>query len=126
MTNEKILKDEIMSDDELDNINGGTYVDSFNVANFLYQAGFDGTLNDRGLVDFGGMRSALGSIGITANDHGGMAALGGKANSYTVNATGETLDQAGMMNFLREKYPNVRFKGITEPQNIGDILGMIK
>lgn len=125
MANEKFT-DEIMSDDELDNVNGGTYIDSLNVSNFLYQAGFDNVLNDKGLTNFDGMRSALSSIGVTANDHGGVAALGGKGNTYTVNATGETLDQAGMMNFLRQKYPNVRFKEIVEPQSIGDILGMIK
>lgn len=125
MANEKFT-DEIMSDDELDNVNGGTYIDSLNVSNFLYQAGFDNVLNDKGLTNFEGMRSALSSIGITAHDHGGVAALGGTGNTYTVNATGETLDQAGMMNFLRQKYPNVRFKEIVEPQSIGDILGMIK
>jgi len=43
-----------------------------------------------------------------------------------VNATGETLDQAGMMSLLKEKYPNVRFKGISEQQSLNEIVGIIK
>lgn len=125
MKDEKILKSEILSDEELDNVAGGTYIESFNVAGFLYQAGFDDALNDKGVVNFSEMRSALKQIGIEANDHGGVAALGGTSNTYKVIATGETLDQAGMMNFLRNKYPSVRFKEIVEPKDISDVLGMI-
>lgn len=120
------FKDEMLSEEELDSVNGGTYVDSYNVAGFMFQAGFDGALNDKGLVNFAGMRSALDSIGISVEDHGGMAAFGGTGNTYTVKATGQTLDQAGMMNFLRDKYPNVRFREIVEPKNLSDILNMLK
>lgn len=126
MKDEKILKSEQLNDEELNLVNGGTYVESFNVASFLYQAGFDGALSDNGLVNFSGMRSALNSIGISVEDHGGVAALGGGKNIYTDKATGETFDQAGMMKFLRNKYPGVRYKEIVEPQNITDILDMIK
>ena len=125
MTDEKILKDEVMSDDELDNVAGGTYIDSMNVASFLYQAGFDNTLNDRGIVNFAGMRSALDSIGISVEDHGGMAALGAQGNVYTNKATGAKMDQAGMMKYLRKKYPNVRYKDLVEPKSISEVLGMI-
>ena len=121
----KILKDEMLTEDELDKVTGGTYIDSLNVSNFLYQAGFDDVLNDKGLVNFAGMRSALKSIGIEASDHGGVAALGGKGNTYKVISTGKTLDQAGMMSYLREKYPNVRFKEMVEPKNISEVIGMI-
>ena len=120
------FKNEMMSEEEPDNVNGGSYVDSYNVAGFMFQAGFDNALGANGLVNFAGMRSALDSIGISVEDHGGMAALGGKGNTYTIKATGQTLDQAGMMNFLRDKYPNVRFKEIVEPKNLSDILNMIK
>lgn len=125
MKNEKILENEMLSDEQLENVAGGTYIDSQNVATFLYQAGFDNALGDNGLVNFDGMRSALNGLGITANDHGGAIALGGKRNTYTVNATGETLDQAGMMNFLREKFPNTRYKEIVEPGSIADVMKMV-
>ena len=36
------------------------------------------------------------------------------------------MNQAGMMSFLRSKYPGVRYKEIVEPQNIGEVLNMIK
>ena len=126
MIDEKKLANAAMNDEELNNVAGGTYIDSFNVGSFLYQAGFDGALNDKGLPSMDGIRSALDSIGVTANLRGGVAALGGTGNTYTVNATGETLDQAGMMSMLREKYPNVRFKGISEPQSLNELVGMIK
>ena len=126
MAVEEKLANEVMSDDELDNVAGGTYLESFNVSSFLYQAGFDNVLNDNGLVNFAGMRSALNSIGISVEDHGGIAALGGGANVYTNTATGATMNQADMMSFLREKYPNVRYKEIVEPKSIIDIIGMIK
>ena len=123
---EKILQGEMMSDSELEKVAGGTYLESLNVANFLYQAGFDNALNEKGLVNFAGVRSALDSIGIQAHDHGGVAVLGASGNTYTVKATGQTLDQAGMMKFLRDKYPSVRFKEIAEPQSLSEVLGMLK
>ncbi len=97
-----------------------------NVASFLYQAGFDDALNDKGVVNFAGMRSALNSIGISVEDHGGVAALGAQGNVYTVQATGQKMDQAGMMSYLRQKYPGVRYKEIVEPKSISEALGMIK
>ena len=123
---EKILQDEIMDDAELDKVAGGTYIESFNVAGFLYQAGFDNVLNDKGGVNFAGMRSALNSIGIGVEDHGGLAALGAGHNVYTNKATNQTMNQAEMMSFLRGKYPGVRYKEIVEPQSIGEALSMLK
>ena len=117
---------EQMSDEELENVVGGTYIDILNVANFLFQAGFNDTLNEKGFVDFAGMSSALNSIGISVEDHGGAKALGGTSNTYTVTATGQTMNQSEMMNFLRDKYPNVRYKDMVEPQNLGDVLTLIK
>ncbi len=125
MKNEKIFQEEVLSDEQLENVAGGTYIDSWNVAGFLYQAGYDNALGDNGLVNMEGMRSALSGLGITAHDNGGATALGGKRNTYTVNATGETLDQAGMMNFLREKFPNARYKEIVEPGSIADVMKMV-
>lgn len=126
MKDEKILKNEQLSDEELANVAGGTYIESMNVASFLYQAGFDDALNDKGVVNFAGMRSALNSIGISVEDHGGVAALGAQGNVYTVQATGQKMDQAGMMSYLRQKYPGVRYKEIVEPKSISEALGMIK
>ena len=126
MADEKILKDEIMDDAELDKVAGGTYIESFNVAGFLYQAGFDNVLNDKGGVNFAGMRSALNSIGIGVEDHGGLAALGAGHNVYTNKATNQTMNQSEMMSFLRGKYPGVRYKEIVEPQSIGEALDLLK
>ncbi|MBQ9442446.1 MAG: hypothetical protein IJU55_05500 [Selenomonadaceae bacterium] len=126
MKDKKILENEIMNDAELDLVNGGTYLESFNVAGFLYQAGFDNALNDKGGVNFAGMRSALDSIGISVEDHGGLAALGASHNVYTDKSTGQSMNQAEMMSFLRNKYPGVRYKEIVEPQSITDALGMLK
>ena len=123
---EKILQDEIMDDAELDKVAGGTYIESFNVAGFLYQAGFDNVLNDKGGVNFAGMRSALNSIGISVEDHGGLAALGAGHNVYTNKATNQTMNQSEMMSFLRGKYPGVRYKEIVEPQSIGEALDLLK
>lgn len=126
MKDEKILKSEQLSDSELDLVNGGTYLESFNVAGFLYQAGFDDALNEKGGVNFAGMRSALDKIGISVEDHGGLAALGAGHNVYTNKATGANMNQAEMMKFLRNKYPGVRYKEILEPQSISDALDMLK
>lgn len=126
MKNKKILENEIMNDAELDLVNGGTYLESFNVAGFLYQAGFDNALNDKGGVNLAGMRSALDSIGIGVEDHGGLAAIGADHNVYTNKATGKTMNQAEMMSFLRNKYPGVRYKEILEPQSISEALDMLK
>ena len=123
---EKILQDEIMDDAELDKVAGGTYIESFNVAGFLYQAGFDNVLNDKGGVNFAGMRSALNSIGISVEDHGGLAALGAGHNVYTNKATNQTMNQSEMRSFLRGKYPGVRYKEIVEPQSIGEALDLLK
>ena len=98
---------------DLENVAGGTYIDSLNVCNFLNQAGFKDVLKDGGSVNFSGMRSALEGMGITSNDHGGIALFGGKSNTYVMN--GQTLDQAGLMNVLREKFPNVQYNEIQEP-----------
>lgn len=99
---------------DLENVAGGTYIDSLNVCNFLNQAGFKDVLKDGGSVNFSGMRSALEGMGITSNDHGGIALFGGKSNTYVMN--GQTLDQAGLMNVLREKFPNVQYNEIQEPK----------
>ena len=125
MKNEKILNEEVLSDEQLENVAGGTYIDSQNVAGFLYQAGYDNALGENGLVNYDGMRSALNGLGITAHDNGGATALGGQRNTYTIDATGETLDQAGMMKFLREKFPNTRYKEIVEPGSIADVMKMV-
>lgn len=101
--------DEIISDEELDGVAGGTIEDSVQVAIFLKRAGFDNMLKNHGLeANYSAMRDALQTLGITAHDHGGLRCLWGTENSYTVNATGEKLNQEGMMNFLRKKFPNVK------------------
>lgn len=110
----KFDKGTTLDTNDLENVAGGTYIDSLNVCNFLNQAGFKDVLKEGGSVNFSGMRSALEGMGITSNDHGGIALFGGKSNTYVMN--GQTLDQAGLMNVLREKFPNVQYNEIQEPK----------
>ena len=75
------LKAKAMTDDQLDNVAGGTYDQSWEVALMLKKAGVEGTLNVLGGVNFDGMRKAISDLGFESHDHGGF--IVGKANTYT-------------------------------------------
>jgi len=87
---------------DLENVAGGTYIDSAEVCLFLKKAGYDNVLNDNSLPNLDGMRSALGEMGITSQDHGGIL----NENSYTMN--GKKLKQEDLMKILQDKFPNVK------------------
>ena len=87
---------------DLENVAGGTYFDSMEVCHFLKKAGYDNVLQNNLLPNFDGMRSALGEMGITSHDRGGLE----NENSYTMN--GKTLNQAELMKVLQDKFPNVK------------------
>ncbi|MBR2214373.1 MAG: hypothetical protein IJ849_01285 [Selenomonadaceae bacterium] len=93
--------------EQLDNVSGGTYFDSWDVAKFLKKAGFEGTLNASGTVDFGGTAEALKELGFTATFNPGSKQSGGKENVYT-DESGKKYNQAEMMDFLKQKFPGVK------------------
>ncbi|SHK67338.1 hypothetical protein SAMN05216582_1127 [Selenomonas ruminantium] len=87
---------------DLENVAGGTYIDSMQVCHFLNQAGYDNVLKGGVLPNLDGMRSALNDMGITSNDHGGFS----KGNTYTMGD--KTLTQDELMKVLQDKFPNAK------------------
>lgn len=99
------MNDKQMSADQLDNVTGGTYVDSMNVAMFLQKAGHKNLMDKSGLkVNFNAMRDAIKELGFTSKDHGGLL----HENSYKQDSTGKTFSQQEFMDFLHKKYPKVK------------------
>ncbi|MBR4641907.1 MAG: hypothetical protein IKO74_04185 [Selenomonadaceae bacterium] len=94
MTTEKILKDEILSDEELDNVAGGTFAESYNDARAFEQLGVKifendlagiGILNHEGFVN---LRNAFSKYGVTIKDDGsifGDLMKTSKANEYFID-----------------------------------------
>lgn len=98
-----------MSDDQLDNVNGGTYMQSLQVANLFKKAGIAGTVDENGLsVNFDGMRKAISDLGFESKDHGGLAILGAKDNTYVEKATGKEFSQKEFVDFLKQKFPQLQ------------------
>ena len=79
MKNEKILDEEILSDDELEGVAGGTRAETFADGNELYK---------RGLLSFSEslsstpVREILHKMGYNYKDYGGLKDFGGKDNEY--------------------------------------------
>lgn len=93
MANE-ILKDEILSDDELDNVAGGTFAESYSDAQQFEKLGvkiFKNDLVGVPLLDHEGfvnLRNAFDKYGVTIKDDGSIwGDLTGKskANEYYIN-----------------------------------------
>ena len=71
MINEKILKDEILNEEQLDNVAGGTYAQTFNDMNrFTKETGFQVHGSDSQKRDQ--LRDILFRCGIKIKDHGGF------------------------------------------------------
>jgi hypothetical protein len=100
------LKAKAMTDDQLDNVAGGTYDQSWEVALMLKKAGVEGTLNGLGGVNFDGMRKAISDLGFESHDHGGF--IIGKANTYTEKSTGKEFTQKEFVDFLKQKFPGLK------------------
>ena len=79
MADEKILKDEVMSDEELDGVAGGTRLETYADGNELYKRGLI-SAEDAGSSSK--VREALHDLGYKYTDHGGMALFGAKDNEY--------------------------------------------
>ena len=87
MADEKILKDEILKDEELDNVAGGTRVETYGDGNELYKRGI---ISAEDALSSSKVREALHGLGYKYQDHGGMALFGAKENEY-FNKNGESV-----------------------------------
>ena len=106
MADEKLLESEKLTDEQLEEVAGGDYMDSWDVAAFLKTVG----IYDRTLivwVDQEELSKALNSIGIQLDRW--AEPYDSFRNSYTVIATGQTLNQDQMMEYLHKKFPDVDF-----------------
>ena len=79
MTDEKILSEEILSDDELDNVAGGTRMETYADGNELYKRGL---LSESDALSSTPVRELLHKMGYNYKDHGGAALFGAKSNEY--------------------------------------------
>ena len=78
MANE-ILKDEILSDDELDGVAGGTRAETYADGNELVKRGL---ISEKDALSSSKVRETLHNLGYKYTDHGGMALFGAKNNEY--------------------------------------------
>ena len=79
MADEKILKDEALSDAELDNVAGGTRVQTYADGNELVKRGL---ISEEDALSSSKVREALHNLGYKYTDHGGMKIFGAKDNEY--------------------------------------------
>ena len=79
MADEKILKDELLDDSELDNVAGGTRVETYGDGNELYKRGL---ISADDALSSSAVRDKLHQMGYNYKDHGGMALFGAKNNEY--------------------------------------------
>ena len=107
----EILKDEILSDEELDNVAGGTFAESYGDAQNFEKLGvkiFKNELAGVPLLDhegFANLRSAFDKYGVTIKDDGSIwGDLTGKskANQYFINGNKVSREDAW-------KYINAQF-----------------
>ena len=103
----EILKDELLSDEELDNVAGGTYTQTFeDMERFSGSTGFRFTGNDSNKREQ--LRDILFRCGVKIKDHGGV----NDNEYYRLNAQGqkiETLDQNTAINLAISNYKAGKF-----------------
>ena len=75
----EILKDEILNDEELDNVAGGTRAETYADGNELVKRGL---LSKEDAASSSKVREAIHNLGYNYKDHGGIAFLGAKNNEY--------------------------------------------
>ena len=99
----EILKDEILSDEELDNVAGGTFAESYSDAQSFEKLGVKIFKNDIAgvpLLDHEGfvnLRNAFNKYGVTIKDDGsifGDMVGTSKANEYYINGKKVNRDEA--------------------------------
>ena len=79
MADEKILKDEILSDEELDGVAGGTRIETYQDGDELYKRGL---ISEDDALSSSKVREAIHKLGYNYVDHGGIKTFGGKDNEY--------------------------------------------
>ena len=79
MADTKILDEEILSDDELENVAGGTRMETYADGNELYKRGL---LSEDDSMSSTPVREAIHKLGYKYVDHGGVKILGAKDNEY--------------------------------------------
>lgn len=100
----KKMQSKALSDDQMENVTGGTYFDSMEVANFLQKAGYKDVIESGIAVKFDQMRNVIDKLGFESHDHGGLL----NSNTYKEKATGKEYSQEEFMSFLKNKFPNVK------------------
>ena len=76
---DEILKDELLDDAQLDNVAGGTRVETYGDGNELYKRGL---ISAEDALSSSKVRETLHNLGYKYQDHGGMALFGAKNNEY--------------------------------------------
>ena len=103
----EIFKDEILSDEQLDNVAGGTYAQTFEDMNrFSKSTGFKFSGSDSDKREQ--LRNILFRCGVKIKDHGGFD----QNEYYRLNAQGqkiETLDQNTAINLAITNYKAGKF-----------------
>lgn len=79
MKNEKILSEEILSDEQLENVAGGTRAETYADGSELVKRGL---LSKDDASSSTKVREAIHSLGYKYVDHGGLAIFGAKDNEY--------------------------------------------
>ena len=89
MKNEKFLQDEMLSDDQLEGVAGGTRIETYQDGNELYKRGL---LSADDALSSSPVRELLHKMGYKYVDHGGVKMFGGKDNEY-FNKAGESVSR---------------------------------
>lgn len=85
----EILKDEILSDEELDGVAGGTRLETYADGDELVKRGL---LSEEDALSSSKVREAIHKLGYKYVDHGGVKMFGGKDNEY-FNKKGESVSR---------------------------------
>ena len=94
LAEEKILKDEVLSDEELDGVAGGTRTETYDDGKELYKRGL---ISREDALSSSGVREALHKLGYKYKDHGGLEIFGAKDNEY-FNKDGESVSRKQFWN----------------------------
>lgn len=89
MKDEKILQEEMMSDEELEKVAGGTRDQTYADGKELYKRGL---LSSEDALSSTPVREAIHKLGYKYVDHGGVKIFGGKDNEY-FNKAGESVSR---------------------------------
>ena len=87
MAEEKIFKDEVLSDAELDGVAGGTRLETYGDGDELVKRGL---LSADDALSSTKVRETIHNLGYKYKDHGGLSIFGAKDNEY-FNKNGESV-----------------------------------